>query len=640
MLRVLQSKASKLFSPQVDLEDIHAWREHVLSVILLVAVVLGAIVAAPSLVLALSERLWSVAVIDVIALIWVVSIWRARAISFRTRALNFCALLYLLGLSFLFRVGPTSQIYLMAFPLMAALLLGLRPALFALALNAVTLVGVGYLADADLFVPGLEAQPLLKWVAITINFLFVDGLITISSAVLLDGLEKSLGRRRESEELFRTTFENAQVGVSRLDMEGRWLEANRKLCEITGYRHDELLGHSFHDITHPEDLGADLAGIKDLINGKLVSLDREKRYIRKDGKFIWVHMRTSLIRAASGEPKYLVAVATDMTERKQAEEGLHRLAFYDPLTRLPNRRLLLDRLGHALAGSARSQHLGAIMFIDLDNFKTLNDTQGHDVGDRLLAEAALRLQHSVRQGDTVARLGGDEFVVMLENLPADGLVAAQVEAVAEKILATLDRPYQLEPMAGSGRQIANDYRCTASIGVTLFGAQSDNVDELLKQADLAMYRAKDSGRNTIRFFDPDMQATVAARVTLESDLRGALQAGQFLLHYQPQLIGEELRLAGAEALLRWLHPQRGIVSPADFIPLAEETGLILPLGRWVLQTACAQLASWAARPETSHLTIAVNVSARQMREAGFVDEVLSVLSDTGANPHKLKLELT
>jgi len=547
MLSWFQSKGSSPFSPRVDLEDIHAWREHVLSVILLVAVVLGSVVAVPSLVLAMKESLWLVVAIDVIALIWLVSIWRTRAISFRARAWNFCALLYLLGLSFVVRVGPTGQIYLLAFPLMAALLLGLRPALFALALNAVTLMGVGYLSKADFSVPGLEAHPLLKWVVITINFIFVDGVITISSAVLLDGLERSLGRRRDSEELFRTTFENAQVGVARLDIEGRWLEVNHKLCEITGYRHDELLKLRFHDITHPEDLGADVAGTRELMNGKVQSLDREKRYIRKDGESIWVHIRTSLIRTPLGEPKYLVAVATDMSERKQAEEALHKLAFYDPLTQLPNRRLLLDRLGHALAGSARSQHLGAIMFIDLDNFKTLNDTQGHDVGDRLLAEAALRLQHSVRQGDTVARLGGDEFVVMLENLPADGLVAAQVEAVAEKILATLGRPYHLEPMTGSGRQSANDYHCTASIGVTLFGAQTDNVDELLKQADLAMYRAKDSGRNTIRFFDPDMQASVNARVALESDLRDALQTGQFLLHYQPQLIGEDLRLAGVPA---------------------------------------------------------------------------------------------
>jgi diguanylate cyclase (GGDEF)-like protein/PAS domain S-box-containing protein len=759
-MTVFQSIRHKLFSQQIDLEDIRDWRDHVLSIILFVVVILGTLVAIPSVLLAVSEGLWSVSVIDVIALAWVVTIWRKRALSFLVRAWNLCALIYLLGLAFLFTVGAASEIYLMAFPVMAALLLGLRPALFALVLNAVTLLGVGYLADADLHVIGFEAEPLLKWIVITLNFTFANALITLSSVVLLNGLEKSLDRKRDSEELYRASFECAPIGVSRLDLDGRWLQVNRKLCEITGYSRDEMLGLSFQDITHPEDIESEAAGIRALILGEIESLDREKRYIRKGGNFVWVQLRTSLVRAASGEPKYFVAVATDITERKRvedelsiaaisfesqqgmmitdadwvilrvnrtftedtgytveetvgqtpdmlksnrhnaafyaamwetlhrtgtwqgeiwnrhkngevypywltisavrghdgafthyvgtqidisqrkaAEDQIHKLAFYDPLTQLPNRRLLLDRLSHALAGSTRSNRQGAIMFIDLDNFKTLNDTQGHDVGDRLLIEAAQRVQSSVRQGDTVARLGGDEFVVMLEGLEADGLVATRVEGVAEKILAALGDPYRLEIRTGSDKHSTIDYHCTASIGVTLFGTYGENIEELLKQADLAMYQAKDSGRNTIRFFDLEMQATVTARVALEDDLREAIQKGQFRLHYQAQVMGEG-RVTGAEVLVRWQHPQRGMVSPAEFIPLAEETGLILPLGRWVLETACAQLAAWAVRPEMAHLTIAVNVSAHQFRQRDFVDQVLTVLANTGADPQRLKLELT
>jgi len=324
-MTLFQSLRHKLFSPQVDLEDIHSWRGHVLSIILFIVVVPGAIVAVPSVLLALSEGLWSVAMIDIIALAWIVAIWRNRSLTFRVRAWIFCALIYLLGFSFLFTVGPVSQIYLMAFPVMTALLLGLRPAVFALVLNAVTLLSVGYLANADLHIVGFEAQPLLKWIVITINFTFVNSMITISSVVLLDGLEKSLERKRASEELYRATFENAPVGVAHLDPDGRWLRVNRRLCEIAGYSRDEMLGLSYLDITHPEDLGPDAIGTKALIRGEIDSLDREKRYVRKDGRPIWVHSSTSLVRAASGEPEFLVTVATDISERKRAEDELRKL---------------------------------------------------------------------------------------------------------------------------------------------------------------------------------------------------------------------------------------------------------------------------------------------------------------------------
>lgn len=316
--------------------------------------------------------------------------------------------------------------------------------------------------------------------------------------------------------------------------------------------------------------------------------------------------------------------------RKAAEDEIWQLAFYDPLTRLPNRRLLIDRLHHALAGTRNNRH-GALLFIDLDNFKTINDTLGHDTGDLLLQQVAGRLAISVRAGDTLARQGGDEFVILLMDLsdvPQEA--AVQTEAIGEKILITLNQPYQLADHV---------YHSTASIGATLFDGHLESAAELLKRADLAMYQAKAAGRNALRFFEADMQTAVTLRAELEVDLRQGLQDGQFFLYYQAQ-VDAAGRVTGAEVLVRWQHPVRGLVSPAEFIPVAEETGLILPLGRWVLETACAQLSAWSARPAMAHLTIAVNVSARQFRQSDFVAQVVEVLEHTGVNAGKLKLELT
>ncbi|MDB5895702.1 MAG: sensor-containing diguanylate cyclase/phosphodiesterase, partial [Rhodoferax sp.] len=321
----------------------------------------------------------------------------------------------------------------------------------------------------------------------------------------------------------------------------------------------------------------------------------------------------------------------DITERKLAEAEIERLAFYDALSELPNRRLLVRRLGQALSSSDRSGQFGALLFLDLDNFKDLNDTHGHAVGDTLLVQVARRLVDCVREGDTVARFGGDEFVVMLENVGSSLEEATtHVNAAARKIMEQLNQPYAL----GETR-----HHSTPSLGITLFAGHAHSVDELLQRADVAMYQAKAAGRNAMRFFDPDMQAAVAARSSLEADLRLGLSLQELQLYYQP-VVDLASRITGVEALVRWRHPQRGMVSPADFIPMAEQTGLILPLGQWVLETACRQLAAWAGSPATARLTMSVNVSARQLRQTDFVVQVLAVLADTGADPARLKIELT
>ena len=352
---------------------------------------------------------------------------------------------------------------------------------------------------------------------------------------------------------------------------------------------------------------------------------------RKNGELYPQWLTITAVKNSAAEVSHYVSTLTDITSRKAAENEIRDLAFFDPLTRLPNRRLLLDRLRQALVASERSGREGGLLFIDLDHFKTLNDTLGHDKGDLLLQQVAQRLCTCVREGDTVARLGGDEFVVMLEDLSAlPHEAATQAKAVGEKILAALNQTYLLAGHA---------YHSTLSIGVNLFNQHQGSVEELLKRADLAMYEAKAAGRNTLRFFDPEMQAAVTARATLEADLRAALQDHQFRLYYQAQADADG-RLTGAEALLRWQHPRRGLVLPAEFIPLAEESGLSLPLGLWVLETACAQLSSWAEQAPTRHLTLAVNISARQLQQPDFVEQVLAVLERCGANPHLLRLELT
>ncbi|WP_324778589.1 bifunctional diguanylate cyclase/phosphodiesterase [Thiobacillus sedimenti] len=403
---------------------------------------------------------------------------------------------------------------------------------------------------------------------------------------------------------------------------------NKGAERLYGWTHDEVLGRSTEALLYSDPAAFRENTVKVLEHGEWSG---EITQHRKDGSTLIVEAHWTLLRDDQQRPEAILAINTDITERKAAEREIQYLAFYDHLTGLPNRQLLRDRLQHALAVEARSQQVGALLFIDVDNFKTLNDTLGHAIGDLFLQQLAGRLQACLRKGDTLARLGGDEFVIVLENLAAAPRDAATLAtAVGEKILAGFATPFQLADYV---------HHCTASIGITLFNDQPATQDELLQRADLAMYQAKAQGRNTLRFFDPAMQAVVAARAELEAELRGALARHAFELHYQAQ-VDSLGRLCGAEALLRWHHPERGWIPPISFIPLAEETGLILPIGLGVLESACMQLVAWATLPHMAGLSVAVNVSARQFRQADFVDQVLQVIDRTGANPHRLKLELT
>jgi diguanylate cyclase (GGDEF)-like protein/PAS domain S-box-containing protein len=438
-------------------------------------------------------------------------------------------------------------------------------------------------------------------------------------------------RKRFEEELRigAVAFESLE-GMMVTDADGTILRVNSAFTECTGYSAEELVGRTPRMLQSGRHDKAFFREMWETIHrdggwqGEI--WDR-----RKNGDIYPKWLTITAVTGENGAVTHYVGTHHDITERKIAEERIKELAFFDALTRLPNRRLLWDRLKQAIAVSAQTGTCGALLFLDLDNFKTLNDTLGHDKGDLLLQQVAERLLGCAREGDTVARVGGDEFVVVLGSLSAErDEAASQTEAVAELILSVLGEAYQLEGI---------DYRTSASIGATVFQGHEASIDELLKQADLAMYKCKERGRNAMCFFDPAMQTVVVERAALEAALRRAIDEDQFLVHYQAQ-VSDGDRVTGAEALVRWLHPERGIVAPADFIPLAEETGLILALGDKVLETACLQLAQWATQPGMAHLTIAVNVSAQQFREPRFVERVLAVLERTGANPHRLKLELT
>ncbi|SFC24111.1 PAS domain S-box-containing protein/diguanylate cyclase (GGDEF) domain-containing protein [Polaromonas sp. OV174] len=396
----------------------------------------------------------------------------------------------------------------------------------------------------------------------------------------------------------------------------------------TGYGRDEVLGQTPRMLLGPDPQIGRLHRMSVALKQNK-QVRNELMIYKKDGSWFWVELEIVVVLGQLGELTHWVAVGRDITQRKAAEEKIHHLAFYDSLTELPTRQVLLDRLQHLLAQSARTRRQGALLFIDVDHFKVVNDTLGHDKGDLLLQKVAARLSDCVRKTDTVARLGGDEFVVMLEDL-GDEPDATKAGNVAEKILSHLREPFDLD---------GHQYYMTSSVGVALLNGQQDSVSELLKQADLAMYQAKTLGRNTVCFFDPDMQASVSAKAVISSDLRVALRDQQFLVYYQPQVDRHD-HVTGVEALLRWQHPAWGLIAPADFIPVAEESGLILPLGQWVLETACEQLVVWAERPETADLNIAVNVSVRQFRHPDFVDMVMATIKRSGIRPHRLKLELT
>ncbi|MFI3155084.1 MAG: EAL domain-containing protein [Methylococcaceae bacterium] len=436
-------------------------------------------------------------------------------------------------------------------------------------------------------------------------------------------------RAEEALRIAAVAFES-QEGIMITNADKVILRVNRAFTDITGYNAEELVGQTPHMFKSGRHNKTFYAEMWECIN-RTGSWQGEIWDQRKNGEIYPKWLTITAVKDDQGSVTHYVGLHTDISARKASEEEIKQLAYYDPLTALPNRRLMLDRLQQALAASTRSQKYGALLFIDLDNFKSLNDHLGHDMGDILLQQVAQRLIDCVREGDTVSRQGGDEFVIMLEELSKNTKeAAAKAKNIGEKILVSLNQVYQLTD---------HEYQNTPSIGITLFINHKHTVNALLKRADIAMYEAKAGGRNTLRFFDKDMQKTVMERTALEADLRFALTKNQLKVYFQRQArhSGETI---GAEVLLRWEHPERGFVSPLEFISLAEEIGVIIPIGLWVLETACAQLKRWENYAQTRHLQLAVNVSARQFHQPDFAEQVCAILKKNAVKADRLKLEFT
>ncbi|MGZ5052354.1 MAG: EAL domain-containing protein [Methylobacter sp.] len=462
-------------------------------------------------------------------------------------------------------------------------------------------------------------------VEVSVSFINEDGGYFV--AFFRDVTER---KRIEQELRIAANAFETQEGITITDADHNIVRVNKAFTQITGYTPEEVIGKKTSILKSGHHNQAFYQAMREALWNE-GQWEGEIWDRHKDGHIYPKWLAITAVKNHQGLVTHYIGNFTDITERKTSEEKIKRLAFYDTLTGLANRRLLTERLEHAIAMQSRTEHYGALLFLDLDNFKLLNDSQGHCVGDELLIEVAYRLKTSVRETDTVARLGGDEFIVLLEECGTTGDSAAlQVKNIAEKIVAALAEPYILSCVS---------HNCSSSIGIVLFSNGSSSADAVLSQADTAMYAAKKNGKNAYRFFDPAMQQELEQRAKFESALRQALSNDQLKLHYQPQ-VDDNKKMVGVEALIRWYHPELGLVNPVQFIPLAEETDIILAIGHWVLQTACAQLKAWQKHPLTEKLSIAVNVSVKQFYQPGFVDEVRQLMAQYDIKPMQLKLELT
>ncbi|HEX8723586.1 MAG TPA: EAL domain-containing protein [Pyrinomonadaceae bacterium] len=434
---------------------------------------------------------------------------------------------------------------------------------------------------------------------------------------------------RASEERFRSAFDNATIGMAVVSLAGRWLQVNRSLCEIVGYGEAELLESDVQRLTHRDDIAALDEQVQRFAAGAVSSHQTELRYCHKAGKEVWAHLGMSLVRDGEARPLHLIFQIQDITDRKRAEEQLLHDAFHDALTGLPNRALFMDHVKMAIQRSRRSgDRLFAALFLDLDRFKIINDSLGHMVGDQLLVGIAHRLEACLRPGDTVARLGGDEFTILLEDLTS----TEDAIDVARRVQEAVTQPFNI-----GGHEVFT----TASIGIALSNTGYERAEDLLRDADTAMYRAKMEGKKRHVVFDKEMHDRAMELLQIETDLRRALTRKEFFLNYQPIVSLETGKVASFEALVRWRHPERGLVMPGDFVPVAEETGLIVPLGLFVLNEACGQMRAWQKLGlADEHVTISVNLSSRQFSQADLIEQVSKALRDSGLRASNLKLEIT
>ncbi|MET0857462.1 MAG: diguanylate cyclase, partial [Telluria sp.] len=578
------------------LDNIAHWRLKLFSQLLSIVMVLATVTALPSMALAATERLWPVVVMDGVALAWVAAIWWFERLSYRARVINFLGVIFTVGIGLMLVVGSVSQIYLVAVPVLAAVLIGMWPALTALGISALAIFLLSAMGVAK-----LHAADTVGWVQaliITVNYLFIGAIITLSCSILLQRLARSL----DDLGLFADSLQQGKNELSVLNAELRLTAAavarlndmvviaragaeagieqpiifvNDAFQRRTGYQREEVLGQPWNILVSKATDQIEVARIRSAV-ARCEAVTAELLNYTKAGEPYWVQLELVPFADEGGNNTHWVAVGRDITERKKSENHIHRLAFFDVLTGLPNRRLLMDRIDKLLAGAQAGAGFGAVMFIDLDHFKNINDARGHAIGDALLRNAAERLSKLVRKGDTVARVGGDEFVVLLAQLGNDNHTARDAAlTVAEKIRRAIGEVFPIDGQC---------YSSSASIGVTLLPKPGQDVHDLLREADTAMYRAKAAGRNGVAFFEATMQAEVERRLTMERELGAALDNGELAMHLQAQVDSNGMPM-GAELLMRWTRPDGSVVAPDLFIPVAEESGLIVPLGQWALRQA-------------------------------------------------------
>lgn len=456
------------------------------------------------------------------------------------------------------------------------------------------------------------------------------------TAIRMDGLATDITERKQaeaallkSEEQFRLTFELAPIGMAMTSVEGIFLKVNQALCDALGYTSQELLTLTFTEVSHPSEQAIDFTQHQSLLQGELSHLQTERRLVSKSGKIVHAILKVVLVRDAQDQPLHYISQVVDISDRKRMEEQLLHDAFHDGLTQLPNRALFIDRLEYALRRSRqRWDYRCAVIVLDLDRFKVINDSLGHLVGDRLLSAIARRLEGCLRPSDTLARLGGDEFTILLDDIPN----ATAATDIAKSIHQTLESSFNLE-----GYEVF----ATASIGIALSGTTYHRAEDLLRDADTAMHRAKFQGSACYVMFDTAMSGRALAQLRLETELRWAIERQELEVYYQPIISLSTGQITGFEALVRWQHPEQGMISPGAFIPLAEETGLIIPIGQWVLRTSCYQLRQWQRQfRHYPPLTMSVNLSGKQFSQANLIEQIAEILHETEVNPGSLKLEIT
>ena len=633
------------------LTDIAHWRTHIFSRLLTIVLVLGIATALPSIVVAAREGLWALIAIDLVAIGWLVGVWRWRSLPYTTRVLNFMAIVFFVSTGMMVNIGQVAQLYLIAPPVFAAVLLGMRPALVALAISALIIAALGLAGIVKADVAGLPDNDPVSALLVALNFLFVGSLITMSCATLLQRLARSLGELR----LFADSLEEGQNALQAANAELRLVAAavaqlndkviiaraspdpdqpqpiifaNDAFVRHTGYAREQLLGRSMIMFAGPRTDQAEVARIVGAMERRQ-GVSAELMVYSKSGKPSWIELDIHPFLDEQGAHTHWVVVGRDIGERRKAASAIHRLAFYDVLTGLPNRRLLMDRLETQLAQAQAGGEGGALLFIDLDHFKYVNDARGHATGDELLRQAARRLSGLLRGEDMVARIGGDEFVVLLTRLgTGEAAVAAAALDKAQQIRAALDEDIEID---------GHHYNSSASIGVALLPRPGQSVEDLLREADTAMYRAKAGGRNGVALFEATMRAEVEQRLTLERDLGLALERDELAMHLQLQFDAGGSPV-GAELLMRWRRLDGAMVPPDVFIPVAEATGLIVPLGQWALRQACL---AWQRLDAAGRaMPVSVNVSPSQFRQTDFVGSVRRLLLETGVPAGQLIFELT